>query len=170
MSLNYSFVDTLKLLLNSFNYDIFISIIISCIILTIIFIINSEKKIVKYIIIIINLILVFSIFYYYLSDILAFKFNNPINNIYFYFFNSILYLIIMNIFTFCSRKKYINFVFYGISLINILFSLFMTHYLNNITLIVIGNVYPMIKFGNIIYIIYYVFIASYIIDKYLKKI
>ena len=42
----------------------------------------------------------------------------------------------------------------------------MTNYLNNQTLIVIGNSYPMIKFGNIIYIGYYIFICiTFIIGK-----
>ena len=156
MSLNYNIIDTLKLLKDAFKYNIFYSIIISSILLVILLILNKEKKITNYISIGINVILISIICYFYIEDIFTFNFNNPINNIYFYFFNTIIYLIIISIVNFKTKYKKINYIFYGISLINILYSLFMTHYLGNIPLIVIGNIFPMIKFGNIIYIIYYI--------------
>lgn len=156
MSLNYNIIDTLKLLKNAFKYNVFYSIIISSILLVILFILNKEKKITNYIIMSINIILISIICYFYFKDIFKFNFNNPINNIYFYFFNSIIYLIVMTIINFKTKYKKVNYIFYGISLINILYSLFMTHYLGNIPLIVIGNIFPMIKFGNVIYFIYYV--------------
>ena len=71
----------------------------------------------------------------------------------------LLYLIIMILVSCKTKYKKTNYVIYGLSLIFILFSLFMTHYLSNITLIVIGNIYPMIKFGNIIYISYYILLC-----------
>ncbi len=169
MSLNYNTIDTLKLLLNSFKYNIFISIVIGSIIFIIIITLNKKSKIVKYLVGILNVILIFLILYYYLKHILSFKFENPINNIYFYFFNSVIYLFIVSIINFKFNKTVINNVFYGMSLINILFSLFMTYYLNNIDIIVIGNIFPMIKFGNIIYIVYYVFLFVCIINKYKKS-
>ena len=156
MSLNYNIIDTLKLLKNAFKYNVFYSIIISSILLVILLILNKEKKITNYIIMGINIILISIICYFYIKDVFRFNFNNPINNIYFYFFNSIIYLIVMTIVNFKSKYKKINYIFYGISLINILYSLFMTHYLSNISLIVIRNIFPMIKFGNIIYFIYYI--------------
>jgi hypothetical protein len=156
MSLNYNIIDTIKLLKDVFKYNIFYSIIISSILLVIILILNKEKKITNFIVMGINTILISVICYYYIGSIVTFEFNNPINNMYFYFFNSIIYLIIMTIVNFKTRYKKINYVFYGINLINILYSLFMTHYLSNISLIVIGNIFPMIKFGNIIYFIYYI--------------
>jgi len=131
MSLNYNFIDTLKLLLVSLKYEIFIAIIISMIIFTILLIINKNNKNLNYIISTINLILIIIISVYYLIDILKFKFTNPINNIYFYFFSSIIYLIIMSIMLFKSKYKVLNFIIYALSLINLLFSLFMTYYLNN---------------------------------------
>lgn len=156
MSLNYNIIDTLKLLKDAFKYNVFYSIIISSILLVILLILNKEKKIINYVVIGINIILISIICYFYIKDIFVFNFNNPINNIYFYFFNSIIYLMVMAIINFKTKYKKINYIFYGISLINILYSLFMTHYLGNIPLIVIGNIFPMIKFGNIIYIIYYI--------------
>ena len=158
MSLDYNIIETIKLLKDCFKYEIFISIIISCILFVILLIINKDKKITKYIVLGLNIILVIIIGYYYIKDIIKFNFSNPINNIYFCFFNTIIYLIISSITNFKTKYKKINYIFYGLCLINILFSLFMTHYLDNNTLLVIGNIFPMIKFGNIIYIGYYVFV------------
>lgn len=158
MNLNYNIIDTFNLLLNAFKYNIFISIIISSIILVIILMINKDNKIFNYIVLGINMVLIILIGYYYIKSIITFKFNNPINNMYFYFFNSIIYLIIMTILNFKTRYKKVNYIFYGLILINLLYALFMTHYLNNIELIVIGNIFPMIKLGNIIYFIYYILV------------
>lgn len=165
MSLNYNIIETFKLFLTSLKYNIMISIIISMIIFTILLIINKNNKKTNYIVSIINLILIIIISIYYIDDIIKFNFSNPINNIFFYFFNSIIYLLVMSIIIFKTKYKKTNYILYGLSLVNILFSIFMTHYLNNNTFIVIGNIYPMIKFGNIIYLFYYVFIVSIIIVK-----
>ena len=169
MSLNYGFIDTLKLLMQSFKYNIFISIIVSLIILTIIFIINKNKKVINCVILGLNIVLIFIICIYYIKDILNFNFRNPLNNIYFYFFNSILHLIIMSIYSFKTKRIIVNYIFYDIALLNLLFSLYMTYYLNNVSLIVIGNIYPMIKFGNIIYIVFYIYVIIDVIFSYRKK-
>jgi hypothetical protein len=165
MSLNYNILETFKLLLNAFKYDIFIAIIIGMTILVLLLILNKNNKKINYLVYSINLILIIIISIYYIKDIISFKFSNPINNIYFYFFNSIIYLIVTSIILNNKYKK-LNYIIYGLSLINLLFALFMTHYLSNQTLIVIGNIFPMIKFGNIIYILYYIFL----IVIYIKRV
>ena len=169
MSLNYNFIETLKLLFTSLKYEVMIAIIISMIIFVILLIMNKENKKTNYIVSIINLILIVIISIYYVKDIIKFDFSNPISNIYFYFFNTIIYLVIMNIISFKTKHKKTNYIIYGICLIFILFSLFMTLYLNNNTFIVIGNIYPMIKFGNIIYIIYYLLVCILFIKCKLEK-
>lgn len=169
MSLDYNIIETLKLLSNSFKYNIFYSIIISSILLVLVLIINKDKKTFDYIVLCINLVLAIFICYFYINSILTFDFKNPINNMYFYFFNSIVYLTIMTIFNFKNKYKNLNYIFYGLILINLLYSLFMTHYLNDVELIVIGNIFPMIKFGNLIYLIYYIFIIMSIGRKLWKK-
>lgn len=170
MSLNYNVIETFKLLGNAFKYPIFYSIILTSILLVIILILNKDKKIIKYIVCAINLVLISLICYFYLNQIFSFKFTKPINNMYFYFFNSIIYLVLMSIVNFKIKYIKINYIIYGIVLINLLYSLFMTHYLNNINLIVIGNIYPMIKKGNIIYIIYYTLVIIYFIkNRFLTK-
>ena len=158
MSINYSFLETLNMLKNTFKYGIMISLIISSIIFITLLILNKDNKKIKYVIYFINIILICLICYYYLKGIITFNFNNPINNIYFYFFNSIIYLIIMSLVNSKIKYKKINYILYGLILIGLLFALFMTHSLNNVTLIVLLNIYPIIKFGNIIYIIYYLFV------------
>jgi len=168
MSLNYDLIDTIKLI--SLKDNMFISVIVSVIILTIILLINKDRRFIKYLVLIINIILISFIFYYYLNDILSFKFKSPINNIYFYFFNSIIFLVLNTIVIFRNKYKKINYIFYLLSLINLGYSLFMTYYLGNHTLIVIGNIFPMVKFGNIIYLIYYLLLLMLSIkDKFLTK-
>ena len=166
MSLDYSILDTIKLFELAFKNDVFISILISVVILIIIFIINKNRKYLKYIVLSINIILVLLILYYYFKNIITFNFNNPINNIYFYFLNSIIFLIVSSIMVFKTKYKITNYILYSLCLLNITYSLYMTYYFKNITLIVIGNIFPMIKFGNIIYFIYYALvIVSVIFDK-----
>ena len=154
MNLDYSFSKTIKLLMDALQNNMFISIIISSILITLLFIINKDRKYTKYINLFINVILTIIILYFYFNDFIKLEFNNPLGNINFYFLNSIVFLIVNTINTFKSNKK-INYIFYGLVLINLLYSLYFTYRFDNNTLIVIGNIYPMIKFGNIIYIVYY---------------
>lgn len=169
MSLNYNIIDSFKLLINSFKHTFFIFSILVVLIYMFIIIFNRNRKISKTIVLSINIILIIIILYYYLISILSFKFNNPLNNIYFYFLNSIIYLII-NIIIKCKRNYNIfEYVIYGISLVFIIFSCFITKYLSNVNILVIGNIYPMIKLGNIIYIIYYIYLIIKLIRAFLTK-
>lgn len=162
MSLNYGIIDTIKLIYPILTNHMFISVLIGIIILTVIYIYNS--RIIKYISLFLSLLGIGFILHYYLNDIIKFNFNNPINNIYFYFYNSIIFLIISTVVFFKNKYRDINYVCYCISVINISYSIYMTSYLHNNTLIVIGNIFPMIKFGNILYMFYYIFII-YIIGR-----
>lgn len=159
MSLNYGIVDTLKLTFISFRYDAFIAIIISCLLLLFLLIINRKSKIINYILTILNILITIIILRYYLFDILSFKFSNFLNNMYFYFFNSVIYLIVFIVVLFRKKCKIIDFIFYILILINLIYSLFMTYYLKNVNIIVIGNIFPMIKFGNILCTLYYILIV-----------
>lgn len=152
MSLNYDLETTLNLFIDSLKYNVMLSIIFSSIVLCIICILNNKLS--KYILFGINIVLLFLIGKYYMNDILTMQFSNPINNIYFYFLMSTIFIFI---FTILLIKEYIDnydYIIYSIFLIFISFSLFMTHYLNNVTIVVIGNIYPMIKFGNVLMLVY----------------
>ena len=169
MSLNYNIIETIKLLNLCIKNNMFISIVISVILLEALFFINKDKLILKYVILVLNISLVILILLYYLKDILTFNFSNPINNIYFYFLNSIIFLIILTILLFKTNYIKINYIFYGLSLIGITYSLFITHYFNNTTLIIIGNIFPIIKFGNMLYIAYYLFLIIKLCNSFLTK-
>ena len=135
-----------------------ISIIVSSIALFIICILN--EKVSKYIIITINVLLLFLIGKYYIKDIFSFEFSNPLNNMYFYFFNSVIFMIIFSIEAILNKLDKYDYIFNSLFLIFISFSIFMTHYLVNIPDIVIYNIYPMIKFGNILILVYYLTILT----------
>ena len=74
MSLNYSIIDTMKLYSLAFSNDMFISLIIGAIILTLIFIINKDSSYIKYIILSINVVSICITMYYYIANIFSFKF------------------------------------------------------------------------------------------------
>ena len=76
MSINYSFLETLNMLKNTFKYGIMISLIISSIIFITLLILNKDNKKIKYVIYFINIILICLICYYYLKGIITFNFNN----------------------------------------------------------------------------------------------
>ena len=135
MSINYSIKDIFKILGNAFSFNIFITIIISVLIYIILLIINNKRKYTNKIFIIINVFLIIIISIFYLKSIVRFNFSCPIKNIYFYFFNLIVYLITVSTFNkkVKTRYKIINYILYFIILINLLYSLFMTIYLRNFT-------------------------------------
>ena len=158
MSINLNLSRTFSLLLDSLKYNVMISIIVSSIALFIICILN--EKVSKYIIITINVLLLFLIGKYYIKDIFSFEFSNPLNNMYFYFFNSVIFMIIFSIEAILNKLDKYDYIFNSLFLIFISFSIFMTHYLVNILDIVIYNIYPMIKCGNILILVYYLTILT----------
>ncbi len=156
MSLNYNFIETIKLFIICFKQPIFLALIVSMFIMLLLIIYNKDSKKIKYITLIINSLLSILLLFFYLKNIISFRFNNPINNLYFYIFNSIIYMLLFSYISFKKNIKIIDYIFYSIFLIGILFSLYMTYYFNNSNILVIGNIFPIIKFGNILYIIYYI--------------
>lgn len=158
MYLNYSFIDTFNLFIDYLNHFIFIIFIIISLILGFLFFINNKTK---YLLLIINIIIILLIIYYYNINLLNI-FNHLNHNIYFYFLNTIIYLVLISYHLFKNKKLIFH---YLISLIFISYSIFMTIYLKNIHIIIIGNIYPSIIYGNYLYFIFYI----YLIVKYLKK-
>ena len=149
-----------SLITSIIEYKVYIFIIISSIILLILLI--NKSKIIKYIVLGINIVVSMLILLNYNIHLFNINiFNHFIHNIYFYFLNSIIFMIINTIVMFKDRYYKTNSVFYIIHLIFILFSLFMTYYLSNNHYLVLFNIYPEIVLGNIIYIVYYIFITLY---------
>lgn len=169
MSINYNLSKTFSLFLDNLKYNVMISIIISSIILFLICLFN--KKMGKYLIIIINCVVLFLICKYYSKDIIKFEFENPFNNIYFYMFNSIVFITLISIKSILNKLTIYDYIFNSIFLIFISFALFMTHYLSNITYLIIFNIYPSIKFGNALMIAYYiVFLTNICYHAIIKSI
>lgn len=154
--LNYSIGKTFSLLLEQFKLSSFISIILSCIILGIVLYINRNNKIIKYIFIGINAILLGFVLVLYIKDILKLDYFNPLKNIYVYFLNAIVYLILCIILNKKIIQNKVNLILYTLNNIGIAYSIIMSLYLKNITIIVIGNIFPQIFFGNILILISYV--------------
>lgn len=149
-----------SLITSIIEYKVYIFIIISSIILLILLI--NKSKIIKYIVLGINIVISMLILLNYNIHLFNINiFNRFLHNIYFYFLNSIIFMIINTIVMFKDRCYKTNSVFYIIHLIFILFSLFMTYYLSNNHYLVLFNIYPEIVLGNIIYIVYYIFITLY---------
>ena len=156
MSIDLDFLDTWQLFLDSIRYDILLALIISSLLLCFICIIN--KQVSKYLIIIVNIILLFFIGKYYIRDILTFNFSNPINNIYFYFFNGIVFITIFTLEAIFDYIEKYDYLFYALFLIFMSFSIFMSDYLDSS--LVIYNIYPMIKIGNMIMLLYYIVVLT----------
>ena len=171
MYLNYSLKKTFSLFINSIiDYRISKIFILCLVLLWVILYVNRNSKISKFLVLFIDIILISMIIYFY-NDIFLHKiFINFMHNIYFYFLNSILYLVLRTICLFKNIKyKKLLISFYVLSLLFLQFSLFMTSYLNNIRLVVIGNIYPMIVYGNYLYLLFYVLIIIYILKNVIMK-
>lgn len=152
--INYLFSSLIDSIL---GYPIYIFIIISSIILLILLL--NRSRVIKYIVLSINIIICILIFINYNYHLFSIHIlNHSIYNIYFYFLNSIVFLIINTTMLFKDKYYKLNSIIYTISLIFIVFSLFMTYYLSNNHYIIIYNIYPEIVIGNIIYIVYYLLI------------
>ena len=153
MSINLSFSEVMEIFADSLKYNMMQAIIFCSIVLALTLILEPERG--RYFILIINVILFVLILKYYIGDIFKFQFSNPMHNIYFYFFNSIIYLILFEIDILSKWGSKWDYMHYPFFLILSSYSIFMTDYLGNVTNIVILNIYPMILFGNIIIFIYY---------------
>ena len=170
MYLNYSISHLFNLFIRNISkYTIYPFIVISCVILLFILLKNKDSYS-KCIIIVIDIILSFIIivnYKYILLSTLTFK--CFYHNLYFYFLNSLIFMIVNLVFILKNKYLKINIYFYAIQMIFLLFSLFMTYYLKNAYLLIIGNIYPEITIGNYIYFIYYIVIIFIFVYKLLTR-
>ena len=158
MYLNYSISKLFLLLIkNIFHYKIYIFIVISALILMLILLFN--KKLAKYIILGIDIILSFIIVIKYGSNLLRISnLKYFYHNMYFYFFNSIIFMIINLIMILKNKLFRLNIIFFSISFIFLTFCLFMTYYLYNTHILLLGNIYSEYVIGNYLYFIYYIIV------------
>ena len=162
-SINYLFSSLVD---SIFDYPIYIFIIISSIVLLIL--LFSKSNLIKYLMLFINIIIIIIILVNYNSHLIdTYIFKHFIHNIYFYFLNSIVFMIINTISIFKNAYYKTNIVFYSMHLIFSLFSIFMTYYLSNNHYLIIYNIYSEIVLGNVLYFLYYLYC---IVVLLLKKI
>ena len=129
-----------------------------------------NNQMIKYIITGISMCLISLIIYYYHSSLISLKtFHFITHNIRFYFLNSILYIGLISFSYYKIKPKLILNIIYCISFVLLSFSLFMTHYVHNIEIITLGNIYPMIVYGNYIYFLFYAYFLMLIIVYLLVK-
>ena len=161
-SVNFLFSSLIDSIL---NYKIYIFIIINSIILLILLL--NRSKIIKYIVLCINIIICILILINYNHHLVNINIFNHFNhNIYFYFLNSLVFLIIITYMIFKDKYYKLNSTIYIFCLSFLSFSLFITYYLSNNHYLIIYNVYPEIVLGNIIYITYYLVIVLF---HFIKK-
>lgn len=146
------------------NYPIYIFIIISSLVLSILLL--KKSKIIKCVlfsmnIFIITLIIVNYNYHLFNANIFA----HFINNIYFYFLSSIIFVIINTIMIIKDKQYKINVIYYTVSLVFILYSLFITYYLENNHYLILYNIYAEITLGNFLYLSYYFYLILMLLKK-----
>lgn len=169
MYLNYDLSKFISLFLSQFNYPIYIVLLLVSFIFASLYI-YTKSKVLNVLVLFINIFFLFLICKYYYSNLFSLdNFNYFVHNMYFYFFNSIVFLILNFFCLMYGKYTKIYIIFYCISIIFLGFSLFMTHYLYNNHLIILGNIYPGIILGNITYFLFYLFNIIILINKFLTK-
>ena len=177
---NYSIANAIELYTKmANNYTTFAVFALVCLIFVGILVFNVENKNTYFLFYALNLILVGIILWTHginiVNNIDSFLTVNLYKNVYFYLANTVLSLIIITRVLSSNRKpkslKYLIFLFYYLILTNLLFMLYISNYLQNIMLLVIGNTYPMVYFGNILSFIMYIILIIYLLffSKKVKK-
>jgi len=170
MYLEYNIIDTIKLFIDIINnYSMIKAIFLSGILLIILLFINSDNKKIKYIIFILYLILIMLLLYYYGNNLFD-GFESFINNLYGYIFSSIVVLILIPILYIKNiLNKRVLIIEEVISIVFITSLLYITHTFNNNTLLILGDTYPLVKIGNLTYIIYIIILLIVIIRRIYER-
>ena len=97
---------------------------------------------------------------------------NFYRNIFFYYWNVIVGLLLMHMTIHNTKKthltKFIAMMFFSLSISNLIFSLYMSHIVGNELIMVIGNIAPMIVVGNILIFIFYLYLFIYKVVEFFR--
>ena len=148
------------------NYPFFFYILGISLILGMMIILTIPSKRAFTLTLVTTLISVISIFYYRGFDMfnqITSIFNKHFyQNIFFYYWNVIIGLILIHITVHETRRdktfKIFMIIFYILTLTNFIYSLYITNIVNNNMLLVVGNIAPLIVVGNIILLIMYMYL------------
>ena len=93
-------------------------------------------------------------------------------NIFFYYWNAIIGLLLMHMVIHNTKKtyltKFITMIFFCLSISNLIFSLYISHVVGNDLLMVVGNIAPMIVVGNILIFIFYLYLFIYKVVEFFR--
>lgn len=158
------------------SYPIFSYILVATILLGIIIFINIPNKTAFNLTLITNILLVVCIFYFRGLDMfnqITTIFNSYFyQNIFFYYWNVIIGMIVMNNAINNNKEskltKFIIIVINILTITNLIFSLYITHILDNNLILLVGNIASMIVIGNIILFVLYLYVIMLKIVKTYK--
>ena len=177
--LDYTFTDALgSYVTMASSYKTFPIFAIAGLVFVLLIAFNIENKNANFIFYGLNIILLGIIAYSNGMDILnnidILLDGNIFKNMYFYLLNAFVALIVVSkIYSskrVSSTYKYIVMVLYYLLIVNLFFMIYVSNYFKNIKLLVIGNVYPMVYFGNIVcFIIYGSIILNWLVIMPKKK-
>lgn len=169
-SIDFTTLEAVKLYTDMFlNISAFGLIALATTIYIVLLIINIDRKEMNYVFIGINaiifMILVINYGYDTINNIDSFFNTNILKNIYFYYFNSMFVLCFVTSVLKNKRIeksiKIFTIVVYGVSLVNLLLTLYMSQIVHNNTLYILGNTFPMFYFGNITNFVIYGILLLY---------
>lgn len=169
-SVNYSLGNALNRYFElSKDFGSFLIFAVVCLIFVTLVIVNIDNKKADFIFYGLNITLIGIIIYTYglkiLDNIDSFINLDLYKNIYFYLTNMIISLLLISR-VYSSKRiekvfKRIVMIFYYLTIVNLLFMIYISNYLQNVMIYVVGNTYPMVYFGNIISFILYGIIGLY---------
>lgn len=97
---------------------------------------------------------------------------NFYKNIFFYYWNVILGLLLMHMAIHRTKNthltKFISMIFFCFTISNLIFSLYISNIVGNELIMVVGNIAPMIVVGNIIVFIFYLYMFIYKVVEFFK--
>lgn len=177
--LDYTFTDALsRYITMAFDFKTFSIFAIAGLVFVLLIAFNIENKNANFLFYGLNIILLGLIVYTNGLDIInhfdTLFSGNILKNMYFYLFNMFVALIVISKIYSSKRVsnsyKYMVLTLYYFLIVNLFFMIRVSNYFNNIKLLVIGNVYPMVYFGNIVcFIVYGSIILNWLIIMPKKK-
>lgn len=177
-SINFNVADAFSWYLTMMGDGVaFTCFAIVSLIFTILIAFNADNKNANFLVIGLHAIIILIICWMHGRNIISnidllFK-GNLLKNIYLYLVNMIVSLILIaSIYkskTIDKSFKYIVLFIYYFLLLNLLFSIYMSNYLQNVMLLLLVNIYPMVLVGNILSFVLYGLFIIYILFYSKKK-
>lgn len=158
------------------NYPIIVYIVVASLVLAVLVLINANSPTAYKLTFVSLIAAVIGIFVFRKMDMfnqITSVFNiNFYRNIFFYYWNVIVGLLLMHMTIHNTKKthltKFIAMMFFSLSISNLIFSLYMSHIVGNELIMVIGNIAPMIVVGNILIFIFYLYLFIYKVVEFFR--